>query len=339
MEKSSIKKLLQNPRMKYIYFGLILATIPLLASADIIKNSYILLIGSVLIYTIAGIGLDLLMGYGGLISLGTAGFMGLSAYVTAYCSMDLGLPFELSALIAIASSILLGLIVGLASLRIEGIYLAIATLCVAEIFRKSFEELIEFTNSFSGKKADYPTLFGIFELDREQTYWLIVVVLVIVMIVTYNIVNSKQGRALHAMRGSEVAAQSMGISLLACRLFAFALATGCAAIAGVLYMHFIGFTYPNTWGLTMSLNILALVIIGGMRSSFGMFIGALMVFAVPELILKELPIIGDINGIPYVFNGVLIIVVVLAYPQGLVRIFDDIKKLLKKVKGGEETHV
>lgn len=324
---------LKDPRIQYIIMGFIIAILPLLSSNGIIKNSNIILIGGVLIYAIAGLGLDLLLGYGGLISLGTAGFMGLAAYISAYLTVDMNLPFEISLIISIAIPVILGLLVGWASLKIEGIYLAIATLCVSEILRKTFEELTVFTNSFGGKKAAYPLLFGNFQLDRNQTFVLITVVLVILMIISYNIVNSKQGRALHAMRGSEVVAQAMGINILKYRLLVFALATGYTAIAGALYVHFINFSYPSTWGLPMSLNILALVVIGGMRSSYGMLIGSLVVFAVPDLVLKKLPIIGNINGIPYVFSGLLIIVIVLLYPQGLVHLLGDIKRFLIKMKG------
>ena len=147
-------------------------------------------------------------------------------------------------------------------------------------------------------------------------------------------VNSKLGRALNTMRGSEVAAQAMGVNLLTYRLLAFAVATGLAALAGVLYMHFINFTYPNTWVLGMSMNILAVVIIGGMRSGFGVVLGSFIVFAIPDLILKKIPVIGEVNGIAYVFNGLLIIMIILLYPHGLIHIFGDIKRLVTGRKGG-----
>ena len=321
-------------RVRYLIFGILVALLPVLASQGLIKNSNIILIGSVLVYSIAGIGADILLGYSGLISLGTAGFMGLAAYMSAYFVNNLNWPFELALIVSVAVPVLMGLLVGLASLRIEGIYLAIATLCVSEILRKTFEELTWFTNSFSGQKASYPVLLGMFELDRSKTFWLITIVLVIVMILEYNMVNSKLGRALNTMRGSEVAAQALGVNLLTYRLLAFAVATGLAALAGVLYMHFINFTYPNTWVLGMSMNILAVVIIGGMRSGFGVVLGSFIVFAIPDLILKKIPVIGEVNGIAYVFNGLLIIMIILLYPHGLIHIFGDIKRLVTGRKGG-----
>ncbi len=139
------------------------------------------------------------------------------------------------------------------------------------------------------------------------------------------------------MRGSEAAAQAMGVNLLKYRLMAFGIATLYAALGGVLYVHFIRFAYPSGWNVNLSLQILAVVVIGGMRTIIGPVIGSFIVFGVPELILKQLPIIGNIDGLAYIFTGVLIIVVILFYPNGLIYIGHDIKKLFKKEKIHEET--
>src|SRR5699024_10046439 len=141
-------------------------------------------------------------------------------------------------LVAVIIAAFIGVLVGFVSLRVAGIYLAIATLCVSEILRKTFEELDQFTNGFSGLTASYPKLFGV-SLSREMTFVLLAVVLVLVMMLTHNLVNGQMGRALHAMRGSEVAAQAMGIYLLKYRLIVFAIATAYAALGGALYMHFV----------------------------------------------------------------------------------------------------
>jgi branched-chain amino acid transport system permease protein len=222
----------------------------------------------------------------------------------------------------------LGVLVGLVSLKIEGLYLAIATLCVSEILRKTFEEFEVLTNGFSGKQASYPELLGFIKLDRNTTYLLIVAFLVVIMILTYNMVNGQLGRALNAMRGSEAASQAMGVNLLKYRLVAFALATLFASVAGVLYVHFIRFTYPSTWNLKLSLDFLAMIIIGGMRSIYGTVLGAFIVFAVPDMFLKQIPYFSQLS---YVFNGVLIILVIMFYPNGLFYIGNDVKKLINKL--------
>ncbi|MCL2579804.1 MAG: branched-chain amino acid ABC transporter permease [Oscillospiraceae bacterium] len=331
MEKNkAISLLLKDPRTRYVIIGVLVATIPFLATAGLLRSAVVILIGSILIYSVAGLGINILLGYSGLISLGTAGFMGFAAYIAAYLTMNLGFPFEITLLISIAVPVLLGLFVGLVSFRIEGIYLAIATLSVGEVLRRSFEELVGFTNSFAGMRVNYPTLFGVWSLDRNGTFVLIAVALTLAMILTHNIVHSRPGRALHAMRGSTVAAQAMGVNILRYRLFAFAVSTGLVALAGVLYVHFVRFTHPDIWGWGLSLNILALVIIGGLRSIYGTLLGAFVVFGIPSLILVRLPIIGDIPGVSFVFNGIVIVIVVLLYPRGIVSIFTDIGKLIKK---------
>lgn len=335
MQKGSTQKsFLKNPYLQYIIFGIIISLLPVLVNAGILKTSWVGIIGGTIIYAIAALGLNLLLGYSGLISLGTAGFMGLGAYISAYLTGDLGLPWEVGILAAIIIPVVFGLLIGLASLRMEGLYLGIVTLCVSEVLRKTFDELEPITGGFSGKGAEYPTLLGNIVLNQKQTYVLLVVALVLLMMLTHNLTNGQLGRALHAMRGSQVAAQAMGVSLLKYRLIAFSLATAYASLAGALYVHFIKFVYPSTWTLPVSLTILAIIVVGGMRSLYGTFLGAVIIYALPDLLLKRIPVIGDINGLSYVFSGVLIIVVILFYPGGVINIFRDIKKLF--VKGSKE---
>ena len=330
-QDSSLTKISKSPYLRFVLFGLILSMLPVLASGGFLKTSWVGIIGGTIIYSIAALGLNLLLGYSGLISLGTAGFMGLGAYISAYVTGNMGLPWEVGILAAVIIPVVLGVLIGLASLRMEGLYLGIVTLCISEVLRKTFDELEPITGGFSGKSAEYPTLLGKFELNQSTTFILLCVVFVLMMILTYHLANGQLGRALNAMRGSNVAAQAMGISLLKYRLIAFALATGYASLAGALYAHFIKFVYPSTWNLPLSLVILAIIVIGGLRSIYGTFVGALIVYALPDLVLKRIPVIGDINGLSYVFSGILIILVVLFYPGGSVMVFGDIKRLLKKL--------
>lgn len=332
---NTVKQWLKKPQLHFVIFGLILALVPMLAEAGLFKISYVTTLGGAFILAIAALGLNILLGYSGLISLGTAGFMGLAAYISAYLTSDMGLPFEVAILLAILIPTLIGVLVGLVSLKIEGIYLAIATLAVSEILKKTFEEFDFFTGGFSGKTASYPTLFGVLKLDRTGTYYLIVLVLTIVMLLTYNMMNGRLGRALNAMRGSEAASQAMGVNLLTHRLVAFALATIYASIAGVLYVHFVKYSYPTIWSIKLSLDFLAMIIIGGLRSIYGTILGALIVFAVPDIFLKQLPIFDQLS---YVLNGVLIILVIIFYPHGLIHAFSDLKRgVVKLVKGGKQS--
>ena len=326
--EGSLNKLYKNPYVRYILFGLVLALVPLLAESKILPISYITMMGSVLIYTVAALGLNLLLGYSGLISLGTAGFMGLGAYVAGYFIKELQVPWIIALLVAVVGAALIGVLVGFVSLKVSGIYLAIVTLCVSEILRKTYEELDEFTGGFSGFNfGKYPNIFGL-QLDRSSTYILIVIVLVLIMMLTHNLVRGQFGRAMHAMRGSEVAAQAMGINLLKYRLIVFAIATAYAALSGVLYIGFIRFATPDKWIMMLSLNILAMIVIGGFRSIYGTFFGVFLVYAVPDIVIK--PLFGDIGGLSYIFSGVLIILVILFYPNGLKAVVGDLKKLINK---------
>lgn len=330
------EKIWKNPYFRYFLFGVFLCLFPLLSSLGVLPTSFITLMGSVVIYSVVGIGLNLLLGYSGLISLGTAGFMGLGAYLAGYITSTLELPFVLALAAAIFAAALIGVLVGFVSLRVAGIYLAIATLCVSEILRKTFEELDWLTGGFSGMQTSYPVFFGA-KMNRTTTYILVTAVLVLIMMLTHNLVNGQLGRALHAMRGSEVAAQAMGINLLKYRLMIFAIASAYAALGGVLYVHFFRNSYPSTWVMMFSLQILGAVVVGGLRSIYGTVFGAFIIFAVPDMILK--PLFGKIDGLPYVFTGVLIILVIMFYPSGVKGLGADLGRLwrfLTKKKKGKE---
>ena len=329
-KKGLLMRIYKNPYFRYFLFGVFLALFPAAASVGIIPTSFITLMGGVLIYSIVGLGLNLLLGYSGLISLGTAGFMGLGAYLAGYLTTIIKAPFLIGVIVALFVAALIGVLVGFVSLRVAGIYLAIATLCVAEILRKTFEELEWLTNGFSGMQGAYPSFFGS-KLGRSGTYLLVTVVLVLIMMLTHNLVNGQLGRALHAMRGSEVAAQAMGINLLKYRLIIFAIASCYAALGGVLYVHFVRFSYPGTWIMMLSLQILGAVVIGGLRSIYGTVFGAFIIFAIPDMVLK--PLVGNIDGLPYVFTGVLIILVVMFYPSGVKGLRDDLARLFRFLLG------
>lgn len=331
-----LKRIYKNPYTRFLLFGAVLATLPLFASAGLIKVSVLTTVASIFIYSIAALGLNLLLGYAGQISLGTAGFMGLGAYLAGYLTKDMSASFWIGMLVAIVVPTLIGILVGFVSLRIAGIYLAIATLCVSEILLKTFEELEPFTGGMRGMNIKYPQIFGM-QMDRSSMYWLLAGFLVLMMILTYNLVNGHFGRALHAMRGSESAAQAMGVNLLKYRLMVFALATAYAALAGALYVFFLRSSYPTTWGLTLSLNLVAAIVIGGLRSIYGTVVGAFMVWGLSDLVIKQIPGLGQMDGIAYILTGVLIVVIIMFYPSGLRKVWHDVAALLRKLQGKIQT--
>ncbi|MBN2794536.1 MAG: branched-chain amino acid ABC transporter permease [Clostridia bacterium] len=326
--------LLENVYINYILIGILfLIAIPL-NQAGIIGGSVLITLGSVILYSVVGIGMNILLGYAGLITLGGAGFMGLAAYLSAYFTRDLNMPFLFSLIFSVGIPIIIGIGIGLISLRLGGYYLAIATLGIGEVLKQVFIEYDVFTGGFSGKSAGYINLFGL-QFDRIGTYALYAVILIFALIIGHNIVNSATGRAFMTMRSSEAAAQAMGIRMLKYKVLAFVIATIYSTIGGIMYMHLIKFSFPTTWGLGMSLNFLSIVVIGGMKAIAGPVVGALFVIAFPDLVLKNIPIIGTSPGVAYIFNGVLIVVVLLFYNRGLIKIFTDAKVLIKKLIGGK----
>ncbi len=334
-----MKKIIKNPIAQIVLLCLITMTIPFLGKARIIPPNYTIIFAGVIIYGIAALGLNVLLGYSGLISLGTAGFMGLGAYISAFLTQKMNVTFEISLIISVLVPTLLGILVGLVSLKIEGLYLAIATLAVAEVLREIFIQFDWFTGGASGAGAAYPSLlFGAVSLDRTWTFVLIVFVLMIVLILVFNFLKGYMGRAFNAMRGSEHAARAMGVNIFKYRLITFALATALAALAGVLYVHIIRLSTPTSWTFNHSLDILAVIVIGGFRSIPGTFIGSFFVYGLNEILFKNIPMIADFA---YIIKGILIILVIMYYPRGAVQIIDDIKnkvgKLFKK-KGVEASH-
>lgn len=327
------KRFVKSPPILYVIFGLIISLAPMLIEHDLMEYSALSTIARMIIFTVVALGLNLLLGFSGLISLGTAGFIGYGAFGVIFFSNTFGLNFIGATIVTIIIAAIFGALIGLFSLKVEGIYLAIATLFVGEILLEMFRQFSWFTGGYSGTRFHYPqfNLFvGTFEIDRNLTYVLLVIVLIITMIIIYNIVNSKTGRALMAMSRSQHAAQAMGISLIKYRLFAFITATVFATLAGVLYASFIKHVTPDGWDLNLSLMLIAIVVVGGFKSIFGTVLGTFIIYGLPEFWLKEL--FQSFSGFSYIFQGVLIIVVIMFYPNGAIYIGHDLKKLYYRIR-------
>ncbi|GEM_PF-105148 len=329
---TTIKQLLKtNYPARFILFGVILSLLPIFSEIGVLQNSTVRLIGYVIIFTVVALGLNLLLGFSGLVSLGTAGFMGFGAYMFVFISTNVFDGFLVAMLLTLVIAGLLGAVIGLLSLKVEGIYLAIATLFIGEIFLQIFRNVDWFTGGFSGMRHHHPTfnlLFTEITLTRNWTYVLMVLIMVVVMIMMYHLVHSRTGRALMAMSRSEHAAQAMGVSILKYRLIAFIFATVLATLGGVLYISYFRFVDPSPWNLNRSLFIIAMVVVGGFKSIFGTALGAFIIHGIPELYLKDI-----FSGNPefsYIFAGILIIVVIMFYPNGAIYVGYDVKKLYYK---------
>ncbi len=327
---SWLKKIQQSPRLQFILFGVLLSSMAILPLLGVVRSSTMSIYAYIIIYTVVALGLNLLLGFSGLISLGTAGFMGAGALGIGVF-MNMGLPFELAVVLTLLVSAMIGAFIGLFSLRVNSIYLAIATLFVGEILRQIYSQVAIFGGE--GINIGPVRFFGLIELnrslrpERSLIFLILVIVLVVMMIVAYNIVKSSTGRALMAMSRSENAAQAMGVSILKYRLTAFITATLFATIGGILYGIYFQDAPTRQWDLNLSLFLIAMVVVGGIKSFFGMFLGVFIVHGLSDLFLKDW--LGDVS---FIFSGVLIIVVILFYPYGTVHIWVDFKRFLKYIK-------
>jgi len=250
----------------------------------------------VFIYAITGVSLMVLVGYTGLVSLGHAAFLGIGAYAHAFF-LQHGFPWVISAGLAIFIATACGLVVGLPALRMTGIYLAIATLAFSVIIQEVFTRWESVTHGLSGLAVEKARIFGIsFESDTAF-YYLCLFFLVVALWLTRNLLRAPTGRAWIAIRDSEIAAQSMGVNLAIYKSMAFAYSAGLMGLAGVLFAHKIAFLAPDIFTILLSIQVLLLVIVGGLGSLHGAVFGAIFVALVPPVIA----ILRD--SIPASFHG------------------------------------
>ena len=328
MKKNKVQDFFKNPLSQIIVFAVIMAVLQFLSMAGLIPNSFMYALGNTMIYAIAAIGFCLLLGYSGLASLGTAGFIGIGSYAAFYVMQQFGLPYIAALIVTLIVSIVIGVVVGFISLRIEGIYLAILTLGLSEIIRNLLMA-IKPTIKIDLENAK---LFGLQMGDRGG-YFLILVVFVVLLWLTSNLINSPTGRAMLAMKNSTSAAQAMGISLMKFRLLAFVIATVFAAVAGLMYMIFVRTMTTATstlLTLTTSLNILGAVIIGGAKSLWGTSFGVLIIYGIQSMFLSKIDFFQKNPAFITMLTGVLIILVVMFFPGGFAQIALQVKLWFKK---------
>jgi branched-chain amino acid transport system permease protein len=274
----------------------------------------------VLIYGIVGLGLMLLAGFTGLFSLGHAAFMGVGAYTQAYLTAH-GVPFLLALACAAALSAAVGVVVGLPALRVKGIYLGIATLSFGFIVEEVFARWESVTGGNSGLRLEAPKMFGWSLGSGAAFYFLCLVIAVAATLAILNLLRSPTGRAFVAIRDSEISAQSMGINLARYKTLSFALSAALAGVGGALYAHKLSFISPDQFDILQSIDLLLMVVIGGLGSVHGAFLGAIFLISMPQLIslTKDYlpPVIGQAPGLQSVVYGAVLIGFVLFEPLGL----------------------
>jgi len=226
---------------------------------------------------ILAVSLSLIVGFLGELSLGHAGFMSVGAYTGCMLTVHLDLPMyielPLAMLLGGVVAAVFGVIIGIPALRLRGDYLAIVTLAFGEIIRSIFNNL-----SIVGGSG------GLNGIPKYSNYTIVYVVLVVTIIIITNLVNSRHGRAICSIRDNKIAAESMGIPVVYYKLLAFVVAAFFAGIAGVLYGHNLGILKPSTFDFNKSIEILVMVVMGGMGSIPGSVVAALLITVLPEIL-------------------------------------------------------
>lgn len=324
----------KNPINHFIIFLFLAWIVGDLSITKVLPYSFASALAITFAYSIASIGFCLLMGYSGLASLGTGGFIGIGTYAVYYIMNESGMRFWVAIVVALVVAAVIGVIVGFISLRIEGIYLVILTLGLSEILRKIYVVIMDRI-----KVSNFEIFNGI-EIKRQHSVFIVATVLVIIMIITHNIINSPTGRAMLAMKNSTAAAQAMGISLMKYRLMAFVICTMYAALSGVMLMITVRSAMASDgtgfYALITSLNILAAVIIGGYKSIWGALFGTFVMYGMQTIVFNNIPFLAENPVIITFVSGILVILVVMFFPGGLAQLFLElngkIKVLWKKIR-------
>ena len=269
---------------------------------------------------IIAIGLNLLTGYTGLISLGHAAFMAIGAYCSAVLTTKLSLPFWLALPASGALAWIIGLIVGLPSLRMTGIYLALATMAFEFIADEVILQWQGVTGGAEGLFLMRPTIGG-FTFGSYQQYFLITfAVTVLVLFSAKNLLRSDLGRALMAIRDSETAAETVGINLSWYKTVAFALSALYTGLAGSLYAHFIQFISPDNFTLFHSISFIVMIVVGGLGSIAGSVMGAVFMTILPEIITFAKDYLPDpvknAAGLQAAVYGIVLVLFVILEPRG-----------------------
>lgn len=282
----------------------------------LVPEYYIYMGSVVMVYVIAALGLNLLMGYTGQISIANAAFFGIGAYASAVLCAKAGFPFWLSIPSAGLISAFVGFLLGMPALRLKGHYLALATIGFGEITQLTLIHWDALTEGPTGMAVPVPSLFG-FEFDTAKSIYFIVVVVTVFLFWVYrNIIYSKIGRAFMTIRDSEVASESVGVNQALYKTISFTLSAFYAGIGGALYSLCVGWLDPENFGIWESIAHLTYVVVGGMGTLIGPVIGVAALTILPELLRTFQEYIALINA-------VFLLIFIIFLPDGMISILEQ----------------
>ncbi len=312
---------LLNP---WVIFG---AAVLLLAGV-LDSDYYLTLVNFIGIFTLLVVGLNLLMGYAGQISLGHAAFFGLGAYTSGILTATYGVNPWLAMLAGLVLCGLTAVLIGVPALKLRGYYLAMATLGFGIIVYIFLNEAQGLTGGPSGL-AGIPALsiFG-FKLDTPKRLFLLIwPVLGVILALSANLVDSRTGRALRALHEGEAAAQSLGVNTARLKLQIFVWSALYASLAGSLYAHTLNFIAPSSFTFMASIKLVTMVVLGGMASIWGSLLGAAVLTILPEILTM-------FHDYEVIIFGIILMVVMIFLPRGLVRGILDLWEFRQYKKEG-----
>jgi branched-chain amino acid transport system permease protein len=318
-----------------------LAIIFLLVVPLVFSPYLITLMNLVLIAVVGAIGLDILVGYTGQISVGHGAFMSVGAYTAANLIVRLGLPFWLAVPAGGLMAAVFGLIVGIPSLRIKGIYLAIATLASQFIIEWIINHVTWISGGIEASiQVPPPSVFGVKLVTSYQLYFFLLFFAVLAIVATLNLMRSRIGRAFIAIRDQDIAAEIIGINIFRYKLYAFAISSFYAGVTGVLYTYYYGIANYEQFGIDVSINYLAMIIIGGLGSVLGAIFGAAFITLLPEavrlflkhygsMMFSQEAVLRNVPNLQLILFGGLIIFFLVVEPEGLNRLWRNIRNYFR----------
>lgn len=280
----------------------------------ITENTYYLQIMTFIgINTLLALGLNMLMGYTGQVSLGHAAFYGIGAYTTAILSGTYGITPWLALVCAVAAAVLIAFIVGLPTLRLSGYYLGMGTLGFGMIVNIVIREWADVTGGASGF-VGIPVLEAgtLVFMSGASYYFLVWAIVFAAIIICRRLLASRTGRALRAIHDGEKAAVAIGVNTHVLKLQIFMFSAALGAVAGFLYAHFVLFISPESFGFMVSIKMVTMVVIGGMASVWGALLGAVVLTLLPE-------VLHGFAEYEMIVFGLILMVVMIFMPQGLTR--------------------
>jgi len=297
---------------KSVYNGLYLVVAILLVLPFVLPNSFYLdLVIRMAINAMIVLGLNLLIGFAGQISLGHAGFLGIGAYASAVLPTHFGWHPLAAMLAGAVATGMLAALVARPIFKLKGNYLAMATLGLGIIINITLRNEAQWTGGPDGMPVPAMGLFG-FELSNDkQWYWVVAILLSITVWASLNLIDSPFGRALRALHGSEVASQVVGVDVVRYKVAIFVLSAVFASLMGSVTAHYVGFVSPNFADFFHSIELVTMVVIGGMASVYGSLVGAVLLTALPQAL-------ATFEGWETVVFGAILMLSMIFLPKGLV---------------------